>query len=67
MNVKNQKITKIPKISQKSFKDLKNRNCQREEDEENNDVVISANINLEQSVTMDLDVHTSEIGQSSKS
>lgn len=65
VNLKNQKITKIPKISQKSFKDLKNHNCQREEDEENNDVVISANINLEQSVTMDLDVHTSEIGQSS--
>ena len=47
VNLSNQKITKNPKISQKSVKD-----------EENSDL-----INLEQSVTMDLAMHTSEIGQ----
>ena len=47
VNLSNQKITKNPKISQKSVKD-----------EENSDL-----INLEQSVTMDLALHTSEIGQ----
>ena len=48
VNLSNQKITKNPKISQKSVKD-----------EENSDF----KINLEQSVTMDLAMHTSEIGQ----